>query len=78
MHRLYRLGVRLVESQNGGFIVKHRSESSLVNDVKSTQHLDPVLIELNSDSLKITPTTSIYSFQVKCCGKPFGEISHDV
>ena len=58
-------------------MVHHRSKSSLVIDVKSKQHLDPVLMELSSDFLKITTTTSIYSFQVKCCGKPFGDNSHD-
>ena len=62
MDRLARLGVGLVDSLKGGFIVQHSSESSFVVDVKSKQHLYPVMIEFNSHSLKITPTTSICSF----------------
>ena len=57
-------------------MVQHRSESSLVVDVKSQQHLDPVEMEFNSNSIKITPKTSICSFHVKCCGEPFGENSN--
>ena len=33
--RLARLGVRLEDSPNGGFMVHHNSESSLVVEVKS-------------------------------------------
>ena len=39
-HRLARLGVRLEDSSNSGVIVHHKSESSLVSEVKSKQHLD--------------------------------------
>ena len=39
VHRLARLGVRLEDSPNGGFMVHHNSESSLVVKVKSKQHL---------------------------------------
>ena len=35
VHRLARLGVRLEDSPNGGFVVHHNSESSSVVDVKS-------------------------------------------
>ena len=35
VHRLARFGVRLDDSSNGGFIVHHNSESSLVFEVKS-------------------------------------------
>ena len=34
VHRLARLGVRLEDSPNGGFMVHHNSESSLVVKVK--------------------------------------------
>ena len=40
VHRLARLGVRLEDSPSGGFMVHHNSESSLVVEVKSKQHLD--------------------------------------
>ena len=45
-HRLSILGVRLEDSSNGGFMVHHNSESSLVVEVKSTQHLHQSLMEL--------------------------------
>ena len=46
VHRLARLGVRLEDSPNGGFMVHHNSESSLVVEVKSKKHLDQSLMEL--------------------------------
>ena len=46
VHRLARLGVRLEGSPNGGAIVHHNSESSLMVEVKSKQHLDKSLMEL--------------------------------
>ena len=46
MHRLARLGVRLVDFTSGGVSVHPSSESFFVVEVKKGQHLDPVLIEL--------------------------------
>ncbi|KAH0716653.1 hypothetical protein KY290_012914 [Solanum tuberosum] len=46
VHRLARLGVRVEDSSKGGVMVRHNSESSIVVDVKSKQHLDPILMEL--------------------------------
>ena len=51
VHRLARLGVRLKDSPNGGFMVHHNSDSSLVVEVKSKQHLDPLLMELKESVL---------------------------
>ena len=51
VHRLFRLGVRFEDSQNGGFMVHHSSDSSLVVEVKSKQHLDQALMELNESVL---------------------------
>ena len=45
-HRLSILGVRLEDSSNGGFMVHHNSESSLVVEVKSKKHHNPLLMEL--------------------------------
>ena len=42
-----RLGVLLEDSPKGGFRVHNDSESSLVVEVNSKKHLDPLLIELN-------------------------------
>ena len=49
--RLARLGVRLEDSLNGGFMVHHNSESSLVVEVMSKQHLDQSLKELKESVL---------------------------
>ncbi|XP_069151936.1 uncharacterized protein [Solanum lycopersicum] len=46
VHWLARLGVRLEGSPNGGAIVHHNSESSLVVEVKSKKHLDRPLMDL--------------------------------
>ncbi|WMV29153.1 hypothetical protein MTR67_022538 [Solanum verrucosum] len=51
VHRLARLGVQLVDSTKGGFMVHHSSESSVVVDVKSKQHLDPILMKLKESVL---------------------------
>ena len=45
VHRLDRMGVRLESSPDGGSIVHHNSESSLVVGVKSKQHLYFALME---------------------------------
>ena len=50
--RLARLGVQLIDFPKGGFTVQHISDSSLVVDVKSKQHLEPILIELKEFVLK--------------------------
>ena len=46
IHRLARLGLRLVDSTIGGVLVHPSSESSFVVEVKQGQHLDLVLMEL--------------------------------
>jgi len=43
VHRLASLGVRLVDSIEGGVIVQNRVESSLVVEVKKKQYNDPLL-----------------------------------
>ena len=51
VNRLSRLSDWLEDSSKGGFMVNHNSESSLVVEVKSKQHLDPLLIELKESIL---------------------------
>ena len=51
VHRLDRLGVRLEDSPNGGFMVHHNSKSSLVVEVNSKQHLDQNLMMLKKSVL---------------------------
>ena len=43
---LARPGVQSENSPNGGFVVHKNSESYLVLEVKSKQHLDPRLMDL--------------------------------
>ena len=60
VHRLARLGVRLADSPNGGFMVHHNSESSLVGEVKSKQNLNQQLMELKESVLgKLNESFSI-------------------
>ena len=44
IHRLARLGVRLVDSTSVGVSVHPSSKSSLVVEVNKGQHFDPVLL----------------------------------
>ena len=43
--------MQLEDSPDGGFMVHHNSDSSLVVEVKSKQHLDPLLMELKESIL---------------------------
>ncbi|WMV46729.1 hypothetical protein MTR67_040114 [Solanum verrucosum] len=52
VHRLTRLCVCLIDSNEGGVIVPNGSESSLIYDVKAKQDLDPVLVELKKSVFK--------------------------
>ena len=52
VHRLVLLSIRLKESLKAGFMVWHNYESCLVVKVKSKQHLDPLLMDLNESVLK--------------------------
>ena len=47
VNRLDLLGVQLKYSPNGGFMVHNNSDSSLVVEAKSKQHIDPLLIKFN-------------------------------
>ena len=51
VNRLARLGVRLEDSPNGGIMVHHNFESSLVVEVKSKKHLDQPLMYLKKSVL---------------------------
>ena len=51
VHKLVRLGVRLKDSWNGGFMVLHNSKLSLVVEVKSKQHFDKSLMEFKESVL---------------------------
>ncbi|KAH0656975.1 hypothetical protein KY285_031857 [Solanum tuberosum] len=52
VHRLARLGVRLMDSIEGGIVVTNGVESSLVSEVKGKQDQDPILLELKANVRK--------------------------
>ena len=51
VQRLVLLGVQFNDSPNGGFIVHHNSDSSLVVPMKPKKHLDLLLIEFKESVL---------------------------
>src|SRR5688572_8250990 len=73
VHRLARLGVKLLGTMEGSMLVQNGSESSLVVDVKSKQDLDPSLMELKRlvDEKKI----EVFSFFELSESSPFFELS---
>ncbi|KAH0670582.1 hypothetical protein KY290_025996 [Solanum tuberosum] len=52
MHRLARLGVRLMDSTEGGIVVTNGAESSLVSEVKEKQDQDPIFLDLKANVQK--------------------------
>ncbi|WMV07755.1 hypothetical protein MTR67_001140 [Solanum verrucosum] len=48
VHRLPRLGVRLIDSAEGGIEVTKGAESSLVSEVKGEKDPDSILLELRA------------------------------
>ena len=58
VHRLSRLGVRLIDSSDGSVTIQNGSESSLMEDVKVKQDMDPCLVDLK----KLVETKVIESF----------------
>ena len=72
VHRLDRLGMRLESSPNGGAIVHYNSESSLVAEVKSKQHINLALVELKESVLgKLNESfyleTGVLRYQNRLC-----------
>ena len=62
VHRLARLGLRLEDYINGRFMVHHKSDSLLLVEVKSKQHLDPLLMELKD--LVLSKLNELFSQEV--------------
>ena len=46
IHQLASLGVRLVDSEDGGVVIQNTAKSSLIAEVKERQYEDPELVEL--------------------------------
>ena len=47
-HTIALLGVRLMDSTNGGIVVTNGDESSLVSEVKEKQDQDPIFLDLKT------------------------------
>lgn len=60
VHRLFQLGVQLVDSTKGSFTVHNDSESSFIIDVKSNKDLDPILVELKESVVNKSIKTFSY------------------
>ena len=66
VHWLACLVVQLEDSPDGGFMVHHNFESSLVVEMKSKQHLDPSLMELKESVLG--KNNESFALRVWVCG----------
>ena len=66
VHRLARLGVRLMIISDSGVTVQNGSESSLVVEVKEKQESDPILLELkgvvNNQKWRFSPKGEMVYF----------------
>ena len=51
VHRLARLGVRLMSISDSHVTIQNGAESSLVVEVKEKQDSDPILLELKGQSI---------------------------
>ena len=49
VHRVAKLGVRLMDSTEVGLVVTNGSKSSLVSEAKENQDQDPIFLELKSN-----------------------------
>ena len=73
VHRLARFGVRFENSPNSSFMVYKNSESSMVVEVKSKQHLDRPLMEFKEEVLgKLNESFSlgrdgVFRYQGRLC-----------
>ena len=70
VYKLARLDVRLEDSPNGCFIVHSNSESCIVVEVNSKQHLGKPLMELNESAIhKINESFSIRGWCIEVSRK---------
>ena len=49
VHRLTRLGVRLMDCTEGGIVVNNGAESSLVSEMKEKKYQDPILLDFKAN-----------------------------
>ncbi|WMV41997.1 hypothetical protein MTR67_035382 [Solanum verrucosum] len=69
VHRLTRLGVRLMSISDGGVTVQNGAESSLVVEVKEKKNSDPILLELKGavhNQRVESPSTDRRSYHGPC------------
>ena len=64
------MGVRLEDDLNDGFMVHHNSESSLMVEVTSNQHLDQPLMELKESVMgKLNESFSLGGWCLEVSGR---------
>ena len=80
VHRLARLGVRLMSISNNGVTVQNGEESSLVVEVKEKQENDPILLELkgavNNQRVEVFSQwgDGVLRYQGRLCVPDVGEL----
>ena len=80
VHRLARLGVRLMSISNNGVTVQNGAESSLVVEVKEKQDSDPILLELkgavHNQRVEVFPQGGygVLCYQGGLCAPNVGEL----
>ena len=73
VHRLPRLGVCLMDSTEGGLVVKHKAKSSLALEVKQNQDREPFCFKWRKISIKKRVLTfeqggdGVLRYQVRLC-----------
>ncbi|KAH0709559.1 hypothetical protein KY284_010986 [Solanum tuberosum] len=84
VHRLTRLGVRLMSISDGGVTVQNGAESSLVVEVKEKQDSDPILLELKDavHNLRVEAFSQggdgVLRYQGRLCVPDVGELRHHI
>ena len=80
VHRLARLGVRLMSISDNDVIVQNGSESSFVVEVKEKQEIDPILLELkgavNNERVEVMSQggDGVLRYQGRLCVLDVGEL----
>ena len=80
VHRLARLGVRLMSISDSGVSVQNGAESSLVVEVKEKQESDPILLELkgavNNKRVEVFSQggDGVLCYQCRLCVLDVGEL----
>ena len=84
VHRLSRLGVRLMSISDSGVTVQNGAESSLLVEVKEKQESDPILLELkgaiNNERVEVFSQggDDVLRYQGRLCVLDVGELRQHI